>query len=206
MTAISVAGFLGAARLLVFPLLKRATHFVDDRFKTPGSDVALYAAFAFTFAAITDQLGIHAVFGAFIAGTLVRQVPRLQEKALVRTSRRSCSSVLSPIFFAFAGLKVDIGAGGGLWLSVVVLVIAVVTKVAGCYVGGQARRPLVAHVARRRRGHERARGHGPRRRRRRASARRPLAHPLLGDRDHGDRHLASWRRLLLRWLGRDFPM
>jgi Kef-type K+ transport system membrane component KefB/nucleotide-binding universal stress UspA family protein len=203
-TGVSVVGFLGGARLLVFPLLKRATHFVDDRFKTPGSDVALYAAFAFTFAAITDRLGIHAVFGAFIAGTLVRQVPRLQEEALVRLEA-VVSSVLSPIFFAFAGLKVDIGAGGGLWLSLAVLVIAVVTKVAGCYLGGRlgglsSRTSLVVGAAMSARG---AMGLVVAVVGQALGVLSPTLYSVIVIMAIGTSIIAP---LLLRWLGRDLPM
>jgi Kef-type K+ transport system membrane component KefB len=135
-TALALAGFLGGAALVAYPILKRATHWIDDHFKTPGSDVALYSALAFGAATLTDRLGIHAVFGAFVAGVVVRQVPRLRHEALERLEAVT-ASVLSPIFFAFAGLKVNLVAGEGLALAVVVTAFATAATVVGCFVGGR---------------------------------------------------------------------
>lgn len=135
-TVVFLVSFLAAARYVIFPLLKRATRCVDDHFQSPGSDVALYASLAFALAALTDKLGIHAVFGAFTAGALIRQVPRVRQVALERLEA-VVGSVLAPVFFAFVGLKVNLVRTPSPWLIVLVLVVAIASKILGCYIGGR---------------------------------------------------------------------
>jgi Kef-type K+ transport system membrane component KefB len=56
----------------------------------------------------TEAIGIHALFGAFLAGVIMPQSPELRRQ--LRERLESLSSVfLLPIFFAFTGLRTQIG-------------------------------------------------------------------------------------------------
>jgi Kef-type K+ transport system membrane component KefB len=99
-------------------------------------------ALALTFGAITQVLHLEAVLGAFIAGILVGQVKRFDER-LRHIFEQVALGVFAPVFFAAAGLRVDLGrlakpsvAGVGL----LVLAIAIIGKFVGAYLGARASR------------------------------------------------------------------
>jgi Kef-type K+ transport system membrane component KefB len=56
----------------------------------------------------TELIGIHALFGAFLAGTVMPSTSDFREKLVVRVENIS-SVLLLPVFFAFTGLRTHIG-------------------------------------------------------------------------------------------------
>jgi Kef-type K+ transport system membrane component KefB/nucleotide-binding universal stress UspA family protein len=97
-------------------------------------------AFALAFGAITQQLKLEAVLGAFIAGILVGQVKRFDER-LRHIFEQVALGVFAPVFFASSGLKVDLGKlfkPDVLVVALVVLAVATVGKFAGAYAGARA--------------------------------------------------------------------
>ena len=61
-----------------------------------------------TAAVLTEIIGIHALFGAFLAGAIMPASPELRQQ--LRERLESLSSVfLLPIFFAYTGLRTEIG-------------------------------------------------------------------------------------------------
>src|SRR5581483_5542245 len=70
--------FLAASRFLFLPAMRWMFRVVDDRARTANADLTLIVGFAFVLSAITEKIGIHAVFGAFVAGCILRQVPHLR--------------------------------------------------------------------------------------------------------------------------------
>lgn len=84
-------------------------------------------------AALTEWLGVHALFGAFLAGAIM---PR--DAGLLRQIRSRLEDLtvvlLLPLFFAAVGLRTDIGLldGGGLWLAAgLILAAAIAGKLIG---------------------------------------------------------------------------
>jgi Kef-type K+ transport system membrane component KefB len=81
---------------------------------------------------VTEQLGIHALFGAFLVGSIM---PR--REVLVYGLRNRLEDVmvvlLLPLFFAFTGLRTSIGGldGQQLWLCGLVTVAAIAGKLVG---------------------------------------------------------------------------
>lgn len=88
---------------------------------------------------ITERLGIHAVFGAFLAGAVM---PKREE--FVRAFRDRFEDVMVvlflPIFFAFTGLRTSIALiSGDLWgYMALILLVAVAGKMAGCAFAARA--------------------------------------------------------------------
>ena len=82
---------------------------------------------------IAEIIGIHALFGAFLAGVIMPQ--RLQFKELLANKIEDISVLLLlPIFFAFTGLRTQIGllSEGHLWASCgLIIFIAVLGKFGG---------------------------------------------------------------------------
>jgi len=136
MTVLLLAIFLAVMRWVAYPLLRSVLQYVNERVDLTGADISLLLGFTFLAAAATEAIGVHAVFGAFVAGLLIRQLPRVQSHSLEVIEVFVVSS-LSPIFFAFVGIRVDLWSISGVVLPLVVIGVAVFGKLAGCYLGGR---------------------------------------------------------------------
>lgn len=89
-------------------------------------------------AVTTQALGLEAILGAFLCGMVVASC-RLPAE-LVRPLDTTVLAVLAPIYFAAAGLRMDLGALSDpkvLGTGLAVLAIATVSKFAGAYLGGR---------------------------------------------------------------------
>jgi Kef-type K+ transport system membrane component KefB len=88
-------------------------------------------------AALTEWIGIHALFGAFVVGVALGESDELAEH--VRASvRRFVLSFFAPIFIAGIGLKADFVANFDLALVLITIAIASIGKVAGCGLAARA--------------------------------------------------------------------
>jgi Kef-type K+ transport systems, membrane components len=123
-------------RYVVYPAFKLLLRYVNERVRLAGADVSLILVFTFLSAAATEAIGIHAVFGAFVMGLLVRQTPRVREGTL-HSVETFVLSALSPVFFAFVGLKVNLWALTNWELPAVVIGVALAGKLVGCYGGAR---------------------------------------------------------------------
>ena len=73
--------------------------------------VAGLMSFAFASALFTEVIGIHALFGAFLAGAIMPNNPRL--RSFLRDRLETFTTVLLlPLFFAFTGLRTQVGFVG----------------------------------------------------------------------------------------------
>src|SRR5260370_32447213 len=88
---------------------------------------------------ITDLIGVHTVLGAFVVGILVGQSPILT-KQIHEQIRGLIIALFAPIFFAVAGLSVDLTILKHLYLvelAIGLILIASLGKLVGCYIGGR---------------------------------------------------------------------
>ena len=107
---------------------------VRPRLKKPSLFVALLIVFASAWA--TELLGVHALFGAFLAGTIMPRDTDFSEQIHGLTS-----IVFLPLFFAVTGLRTNIGSLGTpeLWLCCgLVLLVAIAGKFGGAAVSAAA--------------------------------------------------------------------
>jgi len=130
---VSVLGlpiYLAAMAWVVSPLMKRAAGvlLVDGRMRERA--LAAVCAVALGSAMITQILGLHYIFGAFVAGTLMPQ--ELREPLLDRLQVTTVG-LLMPFFFMLTGLRtaIDLGSSGFLEILLVTTVLAVLGKVGG---------------------------------------------------------------------------
>lgn len=100
----------------------------------------------FICAAITSYIGIFAVFGAFLLGTVLSGEHAFRD-AVAGKLRDFVAAFFVPVFFTYTGLRTDIGslASWQLWaLCAAVLLTAIVGKLGGCgiaaWLGGFAPR------------------------------------------------------------------
>jgi Kef-type K+ transport system membrane component KefB len=87
----------------------------------------------FSAALFTELIGIHALFGAFLAGIAMPANPELRARLKERLENFS-SALLLPLFFAFTGLRTQIGLleDGRSWLIVLALIfVATLGKLGG---------------------------------------------------------------------------
>jgi Kef-type K+ transport system membrane component KefB len=96
---------------------------------------AMVAALIFVLgsALVTEALGVHALFGAFLAGAILPRGTALGTTLRIRLET-ICSAFLLPLFFAVTGLKTQIGLlqSVGDWVLVLAVVLLAVTgKLAG---------------------------------------------------------------------------
>jgi len=102
------------------------------------------------FGVVTQALGIEAVLGAFVAGVVLNR-SRFQQHEVEHHIESLTNAFLAPVFFAMAGLRVDLtllGEGQALVWAGAVMVVAIVAKFAGAFVGarmaGQSQRAAIA--------------------------------------------------------------
>jgi Kef-type K+ transport system membrane component KefB len=108
LTIILTLLFISLMLFVVKPWLNRIVSRLPQ--EQTGSAWFLAAIFAFVFASafVTELIGIHALFGAFLAGVCMPPVPELRH--FLRERLETFSSVLLlPLFFAFTGLRTQIG-------------------------------------------------------------------------------------------------
>jgi Kef-type K+ transport system membrane component KefB/nucleotide-binding universal stress UspA family protein len=135
-TLVSLAGFLVLLRYVVYPGFGRAIRYTNENVGVGGADLTLILVGTFLAAAATEAIGVHAVFGAFVFGLMVRQVPRVRASTL-HTLEQFVLSCLSPVFFAFVGIKVDLWSLTGWKVPLLVIAVAVGGKTLGCYTGAR---------------------------------------------------------------------
>ena len=119
LTVVYLVGFLVAIIFVLYPTLRVAGALATEHFKTGDSDLVLIIVVTFLCAAATERIGVHPVFGAFVAGIVLHQTPRLRSETVARLEAVTFG-VLAPIFFGIVGLRVNLWAlGGGHMLGIV---------------------------------------------------------------------------------------
>jgi len=134
LTVLLLFAFIAGAAIFLFPILRFAVRATSERFRSNDSDLVLIIAVTFLCAAVTERIGVHAVFGAFVAGVVLHQVPRLRKETVVRLESFAFG-VLAPVFFGIVGLRVDLWELGGGWMLALVIIVACVGKLVGCALG-----------------------------------------------------------------------
>jgi Kef-type K+ transport system membrane component KefB len=110
-----------------------------ERPKPPKSLLAIIMAIVIASAFCTQMLGIHALFGAFVAGLVMPTEGGFRAKLGVRLENIS-SVLLLPVFFASSGLRTEIGLlhGHADWLiCLLIIALATVGKLGGSSLAGR---------------------------------------------------------------------
>jgi Kef-type K+ transport system membrane component KefB len=99
--------------VMLFPI-RRAAAFLETRYQKNGAGMELISSLILlVFAAswTTEKLGVHALFGAFMAGLVVPNNERMIADVVDRIESLSLALLL-PLFFALTGLRTRIGLCG----------------------------------------------------------------------------------------------
>ena len=139
-TLLLTAAFIALMLLVVRPQagrLVRGEVWSEVRAKTL---MATVLCFLFLSALTTEMIGIHALFGAFLAGVAMPSHPRVREH-LKRRLEAFSSVFLLPLFFAFTGLRTRVGLldDAASWLVCLgVIAVAIAGKLGGSLLAARA--------------------------------------------------------------------
>ncbi|MCC6637957.1 MAG: cation:proton antiporter [Ignavibacteriaceae bacterium] len=128
--------FLAFMFFIAKPLTDRIIPRIQNRYSFPGSILSFIFIFGLVAAAITEGAGIHAIFGAFMAGVIIGDSSHLKESTR-EIIHQFVTNIFAPLFFISIGLKVDFFAHFDLIMVLIVLGLAIIGKVVGCGIGAK---------------------------------------------------------------------
>ena len=130
---VSVLGlpiYLAVMVWVVPPLMRRSEDALLHDGRMRERALAAVCAVALGSAMITQILGLHFIFGAFVAGTVMPQELR---KPVLDRLQVATVGLLMPFFFMLTGLRtlIDLGSSGFVEILLVTTALAIVGKVGG---------------------------------------------------------------------------
>lgn len=140
---LTLAG-LGVFLLLMFfgvkPMLRKFERVYKETGRLTENALALMAVVVLVSAVITERLGLHLLFGSFLAGVVMPK-----EKQFVRYVLEKFETVtlvlLLPLFFAFTGLRTSVRLihGPQMWVFCgAIILVAVIGKLGGSMIAALA--------------------------------------------------------------------
>jgi Kef-type K+ transport system membrane component KefB len=138
-TLITTIGFI----LIVLLIAKRGALWLvrwqTAKGRTTQDMFAVVCAALLLSALLTERIGIHALFGAFLLGTVIPH-----DSVLAHDIRRKCEDLvvvlLLPVFFVFTGMRTQIGLVHGTreWLACILIIgVASLGKFGGSFLAAQ---------------------------------------------------------------------
>jgi Kef-type K+ transport system membrane component KefB/nucleotide-binding universal stress UspA family protein len=120
-------------------LIKYIITFFQNKIKLRDKFLTLVVVTIFIYGAIAQSLGLEAVLGAFVAGIVFGQIPYLSEETIDKLESLTFA-IFAPIFFASAGLQVNIFEFADpniLLLALFLMLVAFSSKTIGGFVGSK---------------------------------------------------------------------
>jgi Kef-type K+ transport system membrane component KefB len=137
-TILLTLSFAGAMFFLVRPQLARLVKDTDSQTHRRHL-IPVILAFLLTCALITETIGIHALFGAFVAGVVMP--PSTEFRIFLKDKLEAFGSyALLPLFFAFTGLRTQVGllTDWQDWaMCAVIIFVAIAGKLGGSMLMGR---------------------------------------------------------------------
>lgn len=131
-------GFVATMVVVVRPLLHWLSQWLFDKGSLTETGLVVALATMALGAWFTDLIGLHAVFGAFVAGAIM---PRNIARDVILRIQPLAVTLLLPLFFTYSGLNTKIGLLNTpfLWLMcLAVLVAAIAGKGVACWLAARA--------------------------------------------------------------------
>lgn len=140
LTVLYLVVFLGVGFTLGQRVVRELFRLVDNQIGGQVAKITTLMILSLAVGALTHYLHLEAVLGAFVVGILVGQVKRFDYET-EHTFEMVTLGVFAPIFFAIAGLRVDLSTMADptvLLVGAAALVIAIAGKFIGAYLGAYA--------------------------------------------------------------------
>jgi Kef-type K+ transport system membrane component KefB len=115
-------------------VMRQKAHWLE-RPINPLSPLTITLAICLGLAFLSTEFGLAAIIGAFLAGMIASETPKREE---LEHQVQPLLAFLTPFFFVITGAKIDLSvfaSGAALWMLLVVTVIAVISKLAGGFLG-----------------------------------------------------------------------
>lgn len=130
---VGAALFIVVGSYIGVKYLSRVILFIENHTRKVEHSGFLFAlAIMFLYAFISERIGISAIVGAFVAGTMF---PTVSKKKEFHEGTKFLSSVFTPIFFISIGIMVNFSGLKGYYIilfGILLTLIAILTKVIGC--------------------------------------------------------------------------
>jgi len=131
--------FIAIMLYLVKPYLKKVIEQKNTDGKITRASVAFVFVVLLLSAFVSELIGIHALFGAFLAGVIMPQSFNFRDQVTKKTEDVA-TILLLPLFFVFTGLRTEIGLLGNInsWLiCLLITALAVIGKFGGSAVAAK---------------------------------------------------------------------
>ncbi|MBZ2194721.1 cation:proton antiporter domain-containing protein [Occultella gossypii] len=125
---------------IVRPLLKRLVDAYRRAGRLTPNILAIVLIGVLASSVMTDVIGIHAIFGAFIFGAVMpRQGAADLTREILERLEQVSVLLLLPLFFVVTGLSTNIGGitGAGLWQLALIMLVAVGGKFGGAFLAAR---------------------------------------------------------------------
>jgi len=136
MTITLTLGFLAAMLTLGRLAFHRILPYIQAHWSYPGGVLGFVLVLALLCAAFTESIGIHSIFGAFIAGVAIGDSHHLRQRTR-DTIHNFINYLFAPVFFASIGLRTNFVDSFDLGLVLVVLLVASSFKIGGSVLGAR---------------------------------------------------------------------
>src|SRR5690606_15733805 len=124
---------------VVKPFLNRVGTLRNSRQSLSKQTIAIFLITLILSSYATEVIGVHALFGAFMAGVIMPENMRFRS-ILIEKVEDVAVILLLPLFFVFTGLRTEVGLLANpdlLWLTGIIIAVAVVGKFLGSAVAAK---------------------------------------------------------------------
>lgn len=133
---ISLFAFTAFALIIGRKIINHIIPFLEKKTAYPGGIINFIFIMGFMCAALTEFIGIHAIFGAFIIGIAIGDSAHLKEQTR-EIIQQFVTNIFAPIFFVSIGLRINFIENFDLLLVLAFLAMSIVGKVLGSFLGGK---------------------------------------------------------------------
>lgn len=139
-TVVLTLAFVGVMLLLVRPLLRRLSDYVEGQRRDVSVTVLAVVFSGILLSAVaTEAIGIHALFGAFLFGAVTPHAGRLAQQLRARLEDVVLVLIL-PVFFTFTGMRtrLDLVSSAQDWAyCLVIVLVATAGKFGGSFLAAR---------------------------------------------------------------------
>ncbi|HSW56168.1 MAG TPA: cation:proton antiporter [Ignavibacteriaceae bacterium] len=131
--------FVGLSFFIGKAIAKYLVSFTLNKISSRDKILTLIVVFTFVLGAIAQAIQLEAVLGAFIAGIIFAQMPSIPKESIEKVES-TAFGIFAPIFFAGAGLKVnllDLFRTDLIVIGAALITVAVLSKIIGAYLGSR---------------------------------------------------------------------
>jgi Kef-type K+ transport system membrane component KefB/nucleotide-binding universal stress UspA family protein len=138
-SVLSVVGLMAVSFTIGQWIVQRLMVYVENRISSRDKILSLVVLMTLMWSAISQALHLEALLGAFLMGIIFSQMPRLDAEVIHKIESMALG-IFAPVFFAIAGLKVNLLnllKPDLILAGTAVIVVAIFCKVIGVYSGAR---------------------------------------------------------------------